>query len=70
MSEVATRIPIDRTTGKYKREWHATQAEQVSLRPICLEAPKVQNVDRDRSPGSLLLLLLDRTPTMTACGEE
>ena len=30
MSEVTSRIPFDRTTGKYKKEWHATQEEQVS----------------------------------------
>ena len=30
MSEVSSRIAIDRTTGNYKKDWHATQAEQVS----------------------------------------
>ena len=30
MSEVTSRIPFDRTTGKYKKDWHATQEEQVS----------------------------------------
>ena len=30
MSEVASRIPFDRTTGKYKRDWRASQEEQVS----------------------------------------
>ena len=27
---VESRIPVDRTSGKYKRDWHSTQAEQVS----------------------------------------
>ena len=31
MSEVTTRIPIDKTSGKYKRDWQASQAEQVSI---------------------------------------
>ena len=30
MSEVTSRIPFDRTTGKYKKDWHATQEAQVS----------------------------------------
>lgn len=30
MSEVVSRIPVDRTTGKYKRDWQTTQADQVS----------------------------------------
>ena len=53
MSEVVSRIPVDRTSGKYKRDWHATQGEQVSpavfrLTPISYEF---------------------RTPMMTACAE-
>ena len=35
MSEVASRIPLDRTNGKYKRDWHATQLEQVSKMAYC-----------------------------------
>lgn len=31
MSEVMSRIPLDRTTGKYKRDWHSSQADQVSF---------------------------------------
>lgn len=34
MSEVATRIPIDRASGLYKRDWLPTQAEQVSRPPL------------------------------------
>ncbi len=32
MSEVTSRIPFDRTSGKYKKDWQGTQAEQVSKR--------------------------------------
>lgn len=41
MSEVVSRIPFDRGTGKYKADWHQSQEEQVSKdRPIWIEKIK------------------------------
>ena len=41
MSEVTSRIPFDRTTGKYKKDWHATQEAQVSRQKAVISPSSV-----------------------------
>ena len=53
MSEVVSRIPVDRTSGNYKRDWHSTQGEQVCKGALLTKLLSVEN----------------RTLTMIACVE-